>query len=52
MIHKGIVFDDLESSALEFTLRLRQEVGQLDRWETSSREPRLVPVQEPSRTAK
>ena len=44
--NEGIVFEDLESSDLEFTLRLRHEVGQLGSWETITREPRLVPVQE------
>ena len=44
---KGIVFDDLESSNLKFTLRLRQEVSPIGSWETRSRELRLVSTQEP-----
>ena len=37
----GIVFDDLDPSdgRLEYTLRLRHEVGEEDTWETRSAAP-------------
>ena len=39
----GIVFDDLDASdgRLEYTLRLRHEVGEDDSWETRDAGPRF-----------
>ena len=39
--HPGIVFDDLDDSdnRIEYTLRLRHEVGDSDTWETQSAGP-------------
>ena len=31
----GIVFDNLDEDEIEYTLRLRHEVGELDTWHTS-----------------
>ena len=33
-LHLGIVFDSLEGDGLEYTLRLRHEVGEMDTWRT------------------
>ena len=40
-VHVGIVFDDLDDSddTLEYTLRLRHEVGNDDSWETRQAGP-------------
>ena len=33
-MYAGVVFDRLEGDGLEYTLRLRHEVGELDTWHT------------------
>lgn len=50
-ILKGIVFNNLQTNSLEYTLRLRHEVGDVNTWNTieadysfdSAQEPRFTP---------
>ena len=39
----GIVFDSLEGNSLEYTLRLRHEVGEDNSWETRDSAPNFQP---------
>ena len=41
--HTGIVFNNLEGENLEYTLRLRHEVGQDKSWETRDAAPNFQP---------